>query len=70
MLIRSSAPLRLGLAGGGSDVAPYCDLYGGVVLNASINLSSFCTIEPMEDDTVTFVAKDRGEVQPRREGFQ
>ena len=62
MLIRSSAPLRLGLAGGGSDVAPYCDLYGGVVLNASINLSSFCTIEPMEDDTVTFVAKDRGEV--------
>ena len=62
MLIRSSAPLRLGLAGGGSDVAPYCDLYGGVVLNASINLSSFCTIEPMEDDAVTFVAKDRGEV--------
>jgi D-glycero-alpha-D-manno-heptose-7-phosphate kinase len=62
VLIRSSAPLRLGLAGGGSDVAPYCDLYGGVVLNASINLSSFCTIEPMEDDTVTFVAKDRGEV--------
>ncbi len=62
MLIRSKAPLRLGLAGGGSDVAPYCDLYGGAVLNASISLSSFCTIEPTTEGAVSFVAKDRGEV--------
>lgn len=62
MLIRSKAPLRLGLAGGGSDVAPYSDLYGGAVLNASINLSSYCTIEPSDDGTVTFVATDREEI--------
>lgn len=61
MLIRSKAPLRLGLAGGGSDVAPYCDLYGGAVLNASINLSSFCTIEPLDDGSIAFIARDRGE---------
>jgi len=62
MRIRSKAPLRLGLAGGGSDVAPYCDLYGGAVLNATISLSSFCTIEPWEEEGVRFEANDRQEV--------
>lgn len=58
MIIRSKAPLRLGLAGGGSDVSPYSDIYGGLVLNATINLYAYCTIEETDDDRITICSYD------------
>ncbi len=60
MIIRSKAPLRLGLAGGGSDVSPYSDIYGGNVLNATINLNAYCTIETLNRPVVKVDAADAG----------
>ena len=58
MITRSKAPLRLGLAGGGSDVSPYSDIYGGLVLNATINLYAYCTIEETDDGMIRIDAFD------------
>ncbi len=59
--VRSRAPLRLGLAGGGTDVSPYSELYGGNVLNAAIDMYAYCTISTSNDDVVEFHAADLGE---------
>lgn len=54
MIYRSKAPFRLGLAGGGTDVSPYSDLYGGCILNATINLYAYANIEPRDDNKIVF----------------
>ena len=62
MLIRSRAPLRIGLAGGGTDVSPYSEQFGGAILNATISLFAYATIEPTDDNKISIYAIDKNEL--------
>jgi D-glycero-alpha-D-manno-heptose-7-phosphate kinase len=58
-VIRSRASLRLGLAGGGTDVAPYCDLHGGYILNVTIDRYAYAVLRLREDGMTRFEASDQ-----------
>lgn len=57
MIVRSRAPLRLSFAGGGSDLPAYYEKYGGSILNATIDIYAYCTIEKIESQVI-FEASD------------
>ncbi|MEP6675719.1 MAG: dehydrogenase [Ferruginibacter sp.] len=63
MIHRSKAPLRIGLAGGGTDVSPYSDTFGGAILNATVSLSAYASIEMLPENKIIVQALDRKEVQ-------
>jgi D-glycero-alpha-D-manno-heptose-7-phosphate kinase len=60
IVIRAKAPLRISFAGGGTDVSPYCDEKGGMVISATINRYAYATVQPSDNNEVSIVSLDAG----------
>ena len=60
MNVRSRAPLRLGFGGGGTDLSPYCEEHGGVVLNGTIDRYAYAHVTTHTEGEIMFRADDLG----------
>src|SRR5947209_3420703 len=57
-LFRAKAPLRVSFAGGGTDVAPFPEREGGLVLSATINRYAHATLQPRTDGRIRVESLD------------
>ena len=70
---RARAPLRISLCGGGTDVSPYPEEHGGMVLSATVNQYAYVSLRPRRDSRLTLASLDYDMVakydHPRRVRF-
>jgi len=58
VIIRSKAPLRISFAGGGTDVSPYMEERGGVVLSATIDKYAYASLRLRDNEDITVQSLD------------
>lgn len=57
-IYRARAPLRISFCGGGTDVSPYPEERGGVVLSTTVDKYAYATLRPRSDDRLRIRSLD------------
>lgn len=58
MIYRARAPLRVSFAGGGTDLSPFVDEHGGVVLSATIDRYAYSSLRLRDDNRIVVRSLD------------
>lgn len=58
MMLRARAPLRISFGGGGTDVSPYMDQFGGVVINATLDRYAYASMRRSQDSGISVHSLD------------
>jgi D-glycero-alpha-D-manno-heptose-7-phosphate kinase len=58
VIFRARAPLRISFCGGGTDLAPYVNEHGGLVLNATIDRHAYATLQLRDDRRISVRSLD------------
>jgi D-glycero-alpha-D-manno-heptose-7-phosphate kinase len=58
MIVRSKTPLRISFSGGGTDVSPYREEYGGAVLSATIGKYAYASLRVRDDRRLEVTSLD------------
>lgn len=57
-IIRSRAPLRISFAGGGTDVPPYPEMFGGAVIGTTIDRYAYVTLKKNSKKGLRVISQD------------
>lgn len=58
VIVRSKTPLRISFSGGGTDVSPYREEYGGAVLSATIGKYAYASLRVRDDRRLEVTSLD------------
>lgn len=62
MLYRGKIPLRISFCGGGTDVDPFCEKFGGSVISSTIDKYVYITLEKRNDKIVKIQSLDYNQI--------
>lgn len=57
-IIRGRSPLRISFAGGGTDVSPYVELYGGAIISTTIDRYAYVTLKSNSNKGIRIISQD------------
>ena len=57
-MLTARAPVRIDFAGGTTDISPFCDIEGGVVINAANSRYAYASLERKNSNGITITSSD------------